>query len=312
MFLAGDEIFTALGIGAMLVVAVAMIGSVTVIPAVLVAARRRAWIAAASRSWVAGRRAAARAGHACGRRSSARRCAGRSRRRVLAGGLLVALAIPALSMHTVVPGTERPAAQHRGRCASTTACSTRSPAGRSRRWSPCRRRDVAVRRRRAPSPRSSAARWRPGTSTAVRRRGSAPTATSRVVDLPMRGDGTNRASLHALAALRGTVVPAALRGTDGVRADVTGMTAGTTDFNALMASRAPLVVLVRADAGVPAAARHVPVDRRAGQGDRAEPAVGRRRVRRARLGLPAGPPGGLARPTGPTAASSAGCRSSCS
>jgi RND superfamily putative drug exporter len=64
-----------------------------------------------------------------------------------------------------------------------------------------------------------------------------------VVELPMRGDGTNQASMRALGALRGTVVPAALRGTDGVRADVTGMTAGTADFNALMASRAPLVVL---------------------------------------------------------------------
>ena len=40
MFLAGDQTFTALGVGAITVVLVAMIGSVTVVPAVLSRARR--------------------------------------------------------------------------------------------------------------------------------------------------------------------------------------------------------------------------------------------------------------------------------
>ena len=46
-------------------------------------------------------------------------------------------------------------------------------------------------------------------------------------------------------------------------------------------------VRLRDRVGVPAAARHVPLDRRADQGDRPEPAVDRGRLRRARAGLPA-------------------------
>ena len=71
-------------------------------------------------------------------------------------------------------------------------------------------------------------------------------------------------------------------------------------------------VRLRAHVRVPAAAGLVPLDRDRGQGDRAEPAVGRRRLRRARRRLPVRlgrePPRLPAR----TAASRPGCRSSCS
>ena len=49
-------------------------------------------------------------------------------------------------------------------------------------------------------------------------------------------------------------------------------------------------VPVRARAGVPAAAGHVPLDRDPDQGDRAEPALGRRGIRRAGADLPARSP----------------------
>ena len=74
----------------------------------------------------------------------------------------------------------------------------------------------------------------------------------------------------------------------------------------------PARVRVRAHVRVPPAARLVPLDRDRGQGDRPQPAVGRRRLRRARGDLPVRlgrePPGLPA----PTAASRSGCRSSCS
>ena len=54
-------------------------------------------------------------------------------------------------------------------------------------------------------------------------------------------------------------------------------------------------VRVRARPGVPAAARDVPQHRRAGEGDRAEPAERRRGLRRARVDLPGRPPRGRAR-----------------
>ena len=70
-------------------------------------------------------------------------------------------------------------------------------------------------------------------------------------------------------------------------------------------------VRLRARDGVPAAARHVPVDRDPDQGDPAQPAVRRGRLRRAHDGLPARPG---ARPSGcrTPRASPPGCRSSCS
>ncbi len=59
----------------------------------------------------------------------------------------------------------------------------------------------------------------------------------------MAGDGTDGASERALADLRGTLVPATVGRVDGVKAYVTGIAAGTKDFNDLMVSRAPFVFL---------------------------------------------------------------------
>ena len=103
MLLAGDRTFTSLGIGAIMVVAVAMIGSVTVVPALLAALgdkidkgripflHRLRRADGESRMWNAIldkvlRRPALSA--------------------IVAGALLVALAVPAFSMHTVHTGTD--------------------------------------------------------------------------------------------------------------------------------------------------------------------------------------------------------------
>ena len=79
----------------------------------------------------------------------------------------------------------------------------------------------------------------------------------------------------------------------GVEAAVTGETAGTHDFNEQMKSHAPLVFAFVLGALLPAAARHVPLDRDPDQGDPAQPALGRRGVRAARARLPAPLGGGL-------------------
>jgi RND superfamily putative drug exporter len=65
--------------------------------------------------------------------------------------------------------------------------------------------------------------------------------TVALVDVPLAGNGENAAATHALATLRDEVIPQTIGKVDGVRADVTGMTAGTEDFNALMRARAPVV-----------------------------------------------------------------------
>jgi RND superfamily putative drug exporter len=62
-----------------------------------------------------------------------------------------------------------------------------------------------------------------------------------MVDIPIQGTGTDKKSDAALKVLRDDVVPGTIAKVDGAEANVTGITAGSTDFNDLMKSRAPYV-----------------------------------------------------------------------
>ena len=62
-----------------------------------------------------------------------------------------------------------------------------------------------------------------------------------VVDVPLVGNGTNDTSYAALAELRDEIIPATVGQQPGLEANVTGYTAGSKDFNDLMESRVPLV-----------------------------------------------------------------------
>jgi RND superfamily putative drug exporter len=61
------------------------------------------------------------------------------------------------------------------------------------------------------------------------------------IDLPLRGNGSDRASTRALEVLRNTIVPRTVGAVPGVAAYVTGPTAGDADFNATMKHRFPYV-----------------------------------------------------------------------
>jgi uncharacterized membrane protein YdfJ with MMPL/SSD domain len=61
------------------------------------------------------------------------------------------------------------------------------------------------------------------------------------VAIPLAGEGTDDASNRALDALRGTVIPSTIGRVDGAEAHVTGLTAGSRDFNDSMKSHAPFV-----------------------------------------------------------------------
>ncbi|HEX5955928.1 MAG TPA: MMPL family transporter [Solirubrobacterales bacterium] len=61
-----------------------------------------------------------------------------------------------------------------------------------------------------------------------------------MVDVPIVGDGTNDQSYAALAELRDEIIPATVEPT-GAEANVTGFTAGSNDFNELMETRVPIV-----------------------------------------------------------------------
>ncbi|HVP01076.1 MAG TPA: MMPL family transporter [Solirubrobacteraceae bacterium] len=238
MFLAGDRTFTSLGLGAILVVAVAMIGSLTVVPALLASLGDRI---ERGRMPFVGRRSARRSG--AGRVWPAIVDGALRRPRLsalLAAGLLVVLALPAFSMHTKLTGTsdlprslavmrvyDRMQAAFPGgqipAVVAVTARDVRDPAVREA---------IASLRGRA----LASGRFHAPVDVTV----SADHHVASVT-LPMDGDGTSPASERALALLRGTLLPQTVGRAPGAAAYVTGMTAGTKDFNDLMRARAPLV-----------------------------------------------------------------------
>ncbi|MBV9715906.1 MAG: MMPL family transporter, partial [Solirubrobacterales bacterium] len=65
--------------------------------------------------------------------------------------------------------------------------------------------------------------------------------TVAVVSVPLSGKGTDSGSYRALDTLRNEVIPATIGQVPGAKAQVTGMTAGSKDFNDSMKSHAPIV-----------------------------------------------------------------------
>ncbi|HKR98347.1 MAG TPA: MMPL family transporter, partial [Candidatus Dormibacteraeota bacterium] len=237
MFLMGSQIFTSFGVGTVLVVAIALLGSLTVLPAVLsklgdrvdrgripFLQRRRARNGE-SRVW------AAIIGVVL-------------RRPILWGGaavaLLIALAIPAFSLHTVNSGAQ-------GVPNSLTVkqvynhIQAKFPGGAGPAVVVVSAPDVT-----APQVTAGiAALKHAALATGVMHQPitvdiSASRQAARVM-VPLAGNGTDSASDHALERLRGTVIPATIGKVPGVTANTTGWTATTVDFNNSMKSHAPLV-----------------------------------------------------------------------
>src|SRR5919108_1151362 len=106
MFSSGNAIFSSFGIGTIIVVGVAMVGSLTFLPAVLSNLAQKGWLEKGRVPFVAKRRhqnkGESRVWTAILDRVLARPVVSV----VLAGGLLVALSIPALGMQFKEPGTE--------------------------------------------------------------------------------------------------------------------------------------------------------------------------------------------------------------
>jgi uncharacterized membrane protein YdfJ with MMPL/SSD domain len=61
------------------------------------------------------------------------------------------------------------------------------------------------------------------------------------ISIPVAGDGTDERSNAALSELRGRLIPATLALVPGAKAEVSGITASSKDFNDLMKARLPLV-----------------------------------------------------------------------
>src|SRR3954449_3152319 len=232
MFLAGNAVFTSFAVGTMLVVAVAMLGSVTVLPAVLSKlgdnvekgripyigklrhrnhGESRVW------GWIIDKALAKPVVSV-----------------LAAGGLLIVLALPALNMKTVNPGTaglphDLPIMQTYERI------QTAFPGGPLPATVVVEADDVT---RPAVQAGISALAHTAGGPTDTR---VSPDHHVALVSIPLPGNGTDERSDAALLQLRYHTIPTTIGKVAGTETNVTGITAGSKDFNDKLASRLPIV-----------------------------------------------------------------------
>ena len=239
MFIAGSRIFTGMAIGTMLVVLSAVIGSVTVLPAMLSKLGDRVdWV----RMPFIGRRKEA-AGESRFWGFVLDRVLRRPALAVLvAGGLLLAAATPALSMHTKLPSftdmpRDLPIVQT---YKDLVGAFPGAPAPA----------DVVIRARDVRTPAVAAAIDRLEHRAIASGQMFMPIVVTTSADhtvadvqIPLAGNGDDAASLAALHTLRSVILPQTVGTTRGVEYAVAGETAGTHDFNELMKSRMPFVLL---------------------------------------------------------------------
>jgi RND superfamily putative drug exporter len=237
LFLTGIDVFTGFAVGAITVVGVAVIGSLTALPALL--SLLGTWVDKGKVPFLGRRRTAARRSafwNALVRRVVARPA--------LWGGsaalALLALAVPAAGMRLADPGlhdlpTSIPvvrnllAIQHAfpgGPVPAEVVVTGRDLSGQ-----PVRQAVAALQGRAA----TSELLREPVTATLLDR------GQVLVVSVPLAGDGTNPTSMSALATLRDHALPATLGKVSGVSYAVAGDTASTHDFSARMHSRVPIV-----------------------------------------------------------------------
>jgi uncharacterized membrane protein YdfJ with MMPL/SSD domain len=237
MYLGGASTFTSFATGTIIVVAVAVVGSLTVLPALL------AWLGdrvekggvpiIKTMRWNAGETG-----------MWARILTPVLRRPLLsamaAAALLIVLAIPAFSIHTATPGTES-LPQNLSVVKTYNKVQKVFPGGPIPAV-------VAVSAANVTSPEVS------GAIAELRKQAAAsplfkqpvttninPDRTVEEVDIPLAGDGSDSTSSAALAQLRDHLVPATIGRVPSAKADVGGFTAGSKDFNETMTSHLPLV-----------------------------------------------------------------------
>ncbi|MEA2317590.1 MAG: hypothetical protein QOD44_1779, partial [Solirubrobacteraceae bacterium] len=242
MFFSGNPIFSSFGIGTIIVVGVAMIGSLTFLPATLSYLGQKGWLEKGRVPYVAKRR---------------HRNKGESRvwsaildrvlrhpvvSVVLAGGLLVALSIPALGMQFKEGGTEG-MSRSQPIIRTLDRIDAAFPGGSV----PA---NVVVKAKDVTTPEVQAAIGQLHDKAIATGQLSEPSGvdvspdrTVAIVSLSVKGKGTDAASDHSVDVLRNDVVPETVGRLPGAEVAVNGMTAGSKDFLDTMRSHLPIVFL---------------------------------------------------------------------
>jgi len=240
LLFAGNAGFTALAVAAMLVVAVAVIGSLTVLPATLSWLGQNGWTEKGRVPWIANRRH--RHDDNSGLLSGL--LDGVLERPListaLAGGLLIALTIPALGIHTITTGDQGlprslPIMQTYDRISAAF------PGGPIPAVVAIQADDVTAPAVQRGVAQLKAAALASGQMSDPITTTTNPDKTLVLVNIPLQGDGTDAASDLALDTLRGDFIPATIARVAGTAVNVTGLTAGSRDFSDNTKVKLPLV-----------------------------------------------------------------------
>jgi RND superfamily putative drug exporter len=240
LLFAGNPIFVGFGVGTMLVVAVALLGSLTFLPAMLAFLGRKNWLEKGRMPFITKRRHANKGESRVWGAILTRVLKRPLLSTVVASSLLVALALPALSMQFKNPGFEgysrsQPVMQTHDRLQAAF------PGGAVPATVVVKADDVTAAPVQAAIQQLHDQALATGELSEPSRVEISPDNTVAVVALSVKGSGTDAASERSLEALRSEVVPATVGKLAGAEVAVTGVTAGSKDFIDAMASRAPLV-----------------------------------------------------------------------
>jgi RND superfamily putative drug exporter len=236
MLLSGDKTFISMSIGTMMVVAVAMIGSLTVLPAVLSKLGDR--VEKGRIPWLSRLRSPVGEGRIWGKVLTPV-----LRHPVISAtaavALLATLAIPTLQIHTASSSL-----QTLPRSAATIEALDRVQAAFPGQSSPA---VIAVKTDTASAGFRHAVGELQAAAAATHQGYGAISVDSNAshtvgrVTIPLPGNGTDATSTRALLTLRGQLLPTTIGKVPGVRYGVTGQTAGSFDWNQMMKGSLPLV-----------------------------------------------------------------------
>jgi uncharacterized membrane protein YdfJ with MMPL/SSD domain len=241
LLFAGNPIFVGFGVGTMLVVAVAMLGSLTFLPAMLAFLSRKNWLEKGRVPYITKRRHANKGESRVWGAILTRVLKRPLVSTVIAGGLLVALCIPALGIEFKNPGFDgyspsQPVIQTHDRLQAAF------PGGAVPATTVIKADDVTAAPVQAAIEQLHDRALATGELSEPSRVEISPDKTVAVVALSVKGSGTDAASERSLEVLRSDVIKATVGRLAGVEVAVTGVTAGSKDFIDSMASRAPLVL----------------------------------------------------------------------
>ena len=225
MLLTGNTIFISMGLATILVIAVAVLGSLTVLPAVLAALGDK--LEKVRIPFIGKRQSQARESRFWGFVTD------RVMRHpivaiVVAGGALVALSLPALGMQTKLPGIESYSKDQPG-IGTYLKIQKAFPAEADFATVVVKAKHVD-----AKDVQGAIARLKPADVEVN------PKGTVAKVNVHLAGSGVDDEAMASLKQLREHTIPAAFRGVNA-SADVTGAAAGTADFNATMHQKTPIV-----------------------------------------------------------------------